>query len=293
LFLSNSITSICYDPILSFISTKRIPPAIAMMEPSTDGKPPAYGAIRLSDRRMNEIERAWTAELENDDWCHCKQKCSKKYCVKIANMWFGFQPEILQSKTVKRLVRDRQSQPAWRAVLQIHGRNVARFMRQGFKVKLNNFVIGGSRIDLDCKEYIAPGQLPAGLTMEDLLTSKFAPAWGWNLKGTSWNHRRRYNLFDREQPANWAGRLMVFGKQPSTVINFDPKSLNLSSEVWGWARNWKGETMFDTRRGPSASYNLIFPGVFSWCEWPGDQEQATLERSTEGGKKERRVEEER
>lgn len=176
----------------------------------------------------------------------------------------------MQSWSFQRLARDRSEHPAWRAVLQISAGNVARLMRRGLSISSNNLLLGGERVFLNSQKY-DPLPLPPGTSINDMLRRTFASRWGWDFHGSRWPHVHNYDLKDQTRDAEWQGRLMIFGKDPSTVIDFDVKSLDIDSMIWGWARNREGDTVFDTGSGPKSSFNLVFPGLLTWTTWPGDQ----------------------
>jgi hypothetical protein len=141
----------------------------------------------------------------------------------------------------------------------------------------SNFVVGSDRIYLNTSlGESLPDPDPSGTTMERMLEREFAPQWGWALRKGYWPHARTYDFVGQpgSVPSEWVARVIVFGKEPSTVINFDLGSLDLDSLVWGWVLDHRGRPMFDTRRGPKASFNLVFPDKLTWFSWPGDAQRA-------------------
>lgn len=220
--------------------------------------PPAYNTLRPSDEEIAAIEARWERNRPEAKICCCKVLPHTKECVEQYNVTFACQPKILQTMSLRRLSRDRKAHPAWRALLILKAPNLPRLMRRGFSWSPANLVRGDERISLDSKSL--------GLKLE----RSFASQWGWTAREGGWIHQRHYHIRDTGPDTEWHGTLMVFGRKPSTVINFDVSSIDIDTVVWAMATNWHGQVVYDTRRGPDESFNTIYHRLplRGWWPWP-------------------------
>lgn len=231
--------------------------------------PLAYTTSQLCDYDFAAVEARWDQEREKIKPCQCKPKCYTA-CTKHNNICLGFEPKIMQSMSIKRLFRDRKTHPAWRADIIISARNVPRLMRRGFFWSpWNNFNLR-QKIVLDSKD------------IRKMIGRSIAPTWGWTLE-KEWKHRRHYHIKDDGPDLEWEGTLSVYATKPSTVINFDLGAITMDTTVWAAAFDWNRNIVYDTRRGPQESYNLVYPGMplKGWWPWPKAPETESKEADVE------------
>lgn len=67
----------------------------------------------------------------------------------------------------------------------------------------------------------------------------------------------------------------MFGKEPSTVINFDIDSIKIDTTVWSFAVARDNLIVYDTRRGLDEAFNTVCPGLSlkGWWPWPKAPEE--------------------
>lgn len=252
------------------------------------GLPPAYGSLRPQGAQADQVVEAWEQKCREASMCGCGTRCQRNTCLKRPNTWFLFEPEIMQKMSWWRLFRDRKAQPNWRAILSVKARNVARLMRDGLSLSSENVVLGEYVIHLD-----NPGfdgiEVGTKVTLATMFKNDNDRYWRWFRREDYWPHSRKYRLENRAE--NWIRTLFVFSPDPTTVIDFDLRSINERSTLCGWAlRSYEIGVkpdvgwVFNTRGGPKSSFNTVFPGLLKWWTWPGDQ-------PVENGGREERVKE--
>lgn len=174
------------------------------------------------------------------------------------NVFFGFEPKILQSLTVERLLRDRKQQPTWRAVLRMKAHNIPHLMRSGLSWSSGNIQVGEDRIYLH-------GGLKGN---QSELGRCYASKWSWKFHEGRFLHERRYFLPDLGPDLQWHAKLSVFAPEPSTITNFDLGSIDVETVVWAFAKDWCGQTVYDTRNGTHEAFNTVYPHMPLNGEWP-------------------------
>lgn len=255
-----------------------------MQAPGDVESPPPYGSLALDDETANRIEKAWARMARDPKLCVCGRECTQNTCAKHPQVFLGFQStEVRPPVTwLSRLLGRSQAPPAWRAILIVFNRNVAGLMRKGLSFSSEDIAIGQDTISLH-----GPAQPVLWFKdMRTMLTQEFASSWGEAVG--HWPHRRKYVLLGNRQSgtnarapsdrsSHWFGHLIVLAHDPSTIIDFDIKSITNQSTVWGLAFDSEQRTIFDTRGGPTESFNSVFPGLLQWWTCPGDQQRPNVE----------------
>ena len=226
--------------------------------------PPAYHNLPSTPEEALAIEAKWDQKCPKDWLCFCKHPtgCKGGHGTFQANTLFGLQPRELQNWSINRIFRNCESQPAWRALLHLQVRNTARLMREGFYWSSENLEQQEHKINLNLKPNKIPKQLSKMI---------FAPAWGWTRHDhADWKHSRTYFISDNVPAKEWRGTLVVYGKKPSTVIEFDINAITPETVVWARAWNWRGNICYDTCGGQGARFNTLFNEMplDGWWPWP-------------------------
>lgn len=259
-----------------------------MRQSVESGPPPAYSTLRPDDHVAAEIIRLWDREAAETSSCGCGRKCKREQCTNFPYLWFGFQSETRQPETgLMSVFGKRRNRPVWRAVFQVWTRNVACLMQEGFSWTSENLHIGHDKIILNdaCRcSTLLPGE-DGDIQIQVMLSQLFATSWGKTAKDTRWPHVRMFvlsrTLANDNPRQSWAGNLLVFSDDPKVLIDFDVKSITTGSTAWGWAVNPRGETVFDTRRGPNESFNTVFTGLLQWWSCPGDSPMQHTEKESD------------
>lgn len=223
--------------------------------------PPPYNDHRPAPNRDNGRTDEIIARFETTPWEAQPSGSKNQYVPDSAersNIAFALQPRILRNMSLGRMLRDRETQPAWRAILLVRARNIARLMCDGFYWGPQNLVPAGEGIELHMEK------------PSPLLTRRFDQPWGRDFSAKEWCHKRTYALTDLGTDPEWRGSLHVWGKKPSTVINFDVRDITMDSTRWATAEDPYGVVVYDTRNGPDASFNLVFGQrpLEGWWPWP-------------------------
>lgn len=260
-----------------------IPPSDGALPPPDTTIPPSYSTIEPDDNTTSWTDERWRRLVDDVSLCGCGQRCTKNSCAKFAQVWFGFQstePQQVRRTGIERLLNQRHDLPAWRAIIFVYNRNVASLMQKAFSLSSRDFCPAESTTLLH-EVHTEPVPLPMQCRvskLQKLLEPQFASSWG--TARSVWPYAQKFRVADSALGEagswpQWTGTLYVFSRNPSTVINFDVKSIANDSTVWGWALDTDGETVFDTRGGPRASFNTVFPGLRQWWSFPGDHHAST------------------
>lgn len=205
--------------------------------------PPPYNILQPTDAQAHEIEMRW--ERGTRVLCRCGEQCTRPTCSK-STIIVEYRPKF-NSKRPLPLA-------PWYATLIIFTRNVPRAMRQGIKWSAKNIIVDGDRIILDNNKYLAPYEEIIGRT-----------TYGGKMNLHRWYPcARRFTLQDTNPDPQWHAALVVRGRKPSVVINFDIGAItqDLTCEALAW--DWRGQPVFSTHGGSRRSFNTIFPGLMDW-----------------------------
>lgn len=214
-------------------------PAAKPFEATANRLPPSYHQIERPEVLFGDVEVQWDHVFRKKD-----SSSKSSYMINVEFEYCSSQPKV---NYIQRLIQPYKSQPEWRAFLRVGSRNVPRLMTTGFRWSSVNMVPGHDRMFVDRKD-------------ED-----FSPKC---LSGC-YKHHRAFWIQEKSGNPEWKGRLHVFSKDISTVLDFNVDSVARSLPITAqcWSLNDTEAYHFD-RLGRCKPFNLIYPGVFLDGSWP-------------------------
>lgn len=214
-----------------------------MVAPPHDSEPspPQYTCLRIADREAAVVEDVWEAMIPR-----------RWQMLQWFNLEFTCTPEIFHKNKnfMQRTLRDRKTQPYWKAKLFIRAKNIPRLMRRGFHLSEADLIPGCGEIHFDDKE-----------RAEEV---GFDP---------SWRHRRCYYFMDAAGDPEWNATLEVFARSPSIVMNFRLEGITPDTVFLAYAYRWDKKPVYKAcRLRSNHSFNTLFDEMPTGGWWPAPKE---------------------
>ncbi|CAH0047628.1 unnamed protein product [Clonostachys solani] len=192
---------------------------------SEEPSPPQYTCLKVADREAAAVEDAWEA-MAPRKW----QK------VRFFNLEFTCAPKAFHKNKnfIRRTLRDRKTQPYWKAKLFVKAKNIPRLMRQGFHLSVADLIPGSGEVHFYDEERAKE---------------------------------------DTSGDPEWTATLEVFAKSYFTVMSFRLGWITPDTVFMASAFRWDEKQVYQACTSRSShSFNTLFDEMPTGGWWPAPKD---------------------